>query len=188
MRNRWLTLALPALMLLAQSASSHELQENRAQIVLRDKIHLSVTIYLNYTEALHLALAPQRPYAAFLVVYSSMKLEDLQLDMLMAQARFQAATKMVVSPGGEASLTNWIWPEAKQVQALLQQQVMQAMVDPASHKHEPPLEVHAEATVRAEPSSVRIQFPEAYRRVLTVAFRPSQQWAEPKTLSPELKF
>ena len=169
-------------------AAAHELQENRATLVLRDKTHLSVTLFIAYTEALHLALAPRRPYAAFLVVYSSMKPEELQKELQKAQAKFQSATKVQLSIGGEVALSNWVWPDAKQVQTLLQQRVMRAMVDPNGHSHEAPMEVHADVIAKQEINSVRIQFPDEFLKVLVVAFRPNQLWVEPKSLSPEIKF
>ena len=186
MRATALCLLMIALPL--QRAGAHELQDNRATVVLRDKIHLSVTLFISYTEALHLVLAPQRPYAAFLVIYSSMKLEDLQKELQKAHTRFQASTRLHLSPGGEAALTNWVWPDAKQVQALLQQRVMQAMVDPKTHSHESPIEVKAEAIAKQEILSVRIKFPEEFNKVLVVAFRPNQLWVEPKSYSSEIKF
>ncbi len=186
--TRGFQLGAMALALLVPRASAHELQDNRATLVLRDKTHLTVTMFVAYTEALHLALAPQRPYAAFLVVYSSMKPEDLQRELQKAQSKFQSATKLHVSPGSETALTNWIWPDAKQVQTLLQQRVMQAMVDPSGHSHEPPVEVHAEANAKQEVTSLKIQFPEEFRKVLVVAFRPTQLWVEPRSLSAEIRF
>ena len=177
-----------ALALLTGSASAHELQDNRATLVLRDKTHVSVTLFIAYTEALHVALAPQRPYAAFLVVYSSMKPEELQKTLQRAHAKFQAATKLQLTPGGETAITNWVWPDAKQVQNLLQQRVMQAMVDPNSHSHEAPSEIHADANAKQEVIAAKIQFPEEFRKVLVVAFRPTQLWVEPRSFSAEIKF
>ena len=175
-------------MLLTPNAGGHELEDNRATLVLRDKTHLFVTLFIAYTEALHLALAPQRPYAAFLVVYSSMKPEDLQKELQKAQAKFQSATWLHITPGAETGFTNWVWPDAKLVQSLLQQRVMRAMVDPNSHSHETPTEVRAEAIAKQEVTSVKIQFPEEFHKVLVVAFRPTQLWVEPKSRSAEIKF
>src|SRR5579871_2475662 len=93
--------------LLAPRAAGHELQENRATLVLRERGHVSVTLYIAYTEALYQALAPQRPYAAFLLVYSAMKPEDLQKELLRAQARFQSGTRVYASTGKEIPLSNW---------------------------------------------------------------------------------
>lgn len=172
----------------ADLAVAHELQDNRATLVLRDETHISVTIYLGYGAALHMALAPQRPMAAFLVAYSALKPELLQEELLHAQANFQAATRLYHASGKEVALTNWIFPDARKVQAMLQQWIMQAMVDPAGHAHEEPLEIHADANSQEPFAAVRIQFPEEFQKVLVVADRPSQVWVEPKSWSPAIKF
>jgi hypothetical protein len=170
-------------LLLSAGAGAHELQDNRATLVLRDNTHLSITLYIAYGDALHLALAPQRPLQEFLVMYSAMKPELLQKELLRAQAQFQ-----YLSMGRELPVTNWVWPDAKQVQSLLQRRIMAAMVDPAGHAHEEPVEIHADANSQQEILTVRAQFPEAFARVLLVAFRPSQLWVEPKSLSSPVKF
>jgi hypothetical protein len=180
--------AVGLLLVAAPHAGAHELQDNRATLVLRDGTHLSLTLYIAYPEALHQVLAPQRPFMAFLLVYSSMKPEELQRALLRAQARFQSATRVYAAPGSEVALTNWIWPDAKQVQTILQQRVMQAMVDPAGHSHEAPVEVRADALARQEINAVQVQFPEEFQKVLVVAFRPSQLWVEGKALSPAIRF
>src|SRR5579883_2999321 len=158
---------LCALFMLASGVlAAHELQDNRATLVLRDETHISVTIYLAYGDVLHTALAPQRPMAEFLVVYSAMKPELLQKELLRAQARFQSATRLYLAAGREVGLTNWVFPDAKQVQAMLQQRIMQAMVDPAGHAHDEPLEIHADANSQEPIAAVRIQFPEEFQKVL----------------------
>jgi hypothetical protein len=169
-------------------ASAHELQENRATLVLRERNHVAVTLYISYTEALYQALAPQRPYAAFLLVYSAMKPEELQKQLLRAQARFESATRMYSASGKEIKLGNWAWPDVKQVQAILQQRVIQAMVDPNAHSHEAPLEIHADANASEVLASVKVRFPEEFQKVLVVSFRPNQQWVDGKALSPEIRF
>lgn len=177
-----------ALLLFLTAASAHELQENRVTLVLRDHSHLSVTLYLGYGDALRLALAPQRPAQEFLVVYSAMRPDLLQKELQRAQAKFQASTHLYLSMGREVPLTNWIWPDAKQVQAVLQQRIMQALVDPNGHAHEEPLEIRAEAHAGAEILTARIQFPEEFQKVLVVAYQPTQLWVEPKSLSAPIRF
>lgn len=177
-----------AFALCAGLATGHDLADNRAQLVLRDKTHLSVTLFIAYPDALQLALAPQRSPQEFLLVYSAMKPEDLQKDLLRAQAKFQAGIHIYSAPGQELTLTNWVWPEATQVRTLLQQRVMQAVVDPKNFGHDSPLEIRAEAISLREITSVQVQFPEEFQKVLVVAYRPSQQWAEPKAISPAIKF
>jgi hypothetical protein len=179
---------LLGLLLAAAGSPAHDLQDNRATLVLRDGNHLSVSLYLAYADALHAALAPQRPVDEFLVAYSAMKPELMRKELLRAQAKFQSATRLYLASGRELALTNWIWPDAGQVQAMLQRRIMQAMVDPAGHAHEEPLEVHADANSPEEITAVRVQFPEEFQKVLVVSYRPKQQWVEPKSWSPAIRF
>ena len=187
MPPRNLQIALCAL-LLTTHAAAHELQDNRATLVLRDKTHISVTLFISYAEALHQALMPQRPLQEFLLVYSSMKPEQLQKELLRAQAKFQSTTKVLANSGAEATLTNWVWPDTKQVQMYLQQRVMQAMVDPQGHAHLAPLEIHADASAQQEISSIKVQFPEEFQKVLVVAYQPTQIYVERKAVSAPIKF
>ena len=89
--------AFAALSFASACVLGHELDENRATLALRDKTHISITLYLAYTDALHLALAPQQPMDEFLVTRSAMKPEELQRELLRAQAKFQAATHVFLS-------------------------------------------------------------------------------------------
>lgn len=169
-------------------ARAHDLQENRATLVLRDGGHLSLTLYIAYADALRAVLAPQRPAEEFLMVYSAMKPELLQKELVRAQTKFQSSTRLYLASGRELALTNWAWPDARQVQAALQQRIMQAMVDPAGHAHDEPLEIHAEANSREEIMAVRVQFPEEFQKVLVVSYRPNQIEVDPKTWSPAIRF
>ncbi len=173
---------------LAPIAAAHDLADNRAQLVLRDKTHLTVTFYIAYPDALQLALSPKRSPQEFLVTYSAMRVEDLQKELLRAQAKFQAGTHIYIGPGQELVLTNWVRPQASQVRTLLQQRLMQALVDPKNYGHDTPLEMHAEGIAPREVTSVQVQFPEEFQKVLVVAFRPTQLWTEPKSISPSIKF
>ncbi len=167
---------------------AHDLEDNRATLVLRDRTHISVSLFLNYSEALHKALLPQREFGAFLLIYSAMKPEDLQTELVRAQRKFEASTQILAqSPAGaRLSLSGWTWPDAKQVQAMLQHQVMQAMVD--GHVHAPPTEIRADAVATYAVGSVTITFPEEFQKVLVVSYRPSQVWVEGKNPSPPITF
>ena len=176
---------IPALLL--WPAAAHELQENRATLVLRDKTHIAVTMCIAYGDALHLALMPQRPLASFLVIYSAMKPEDLRKQLLRAQEKFQSSTRLYLSPGPgrEIPITNWIWPDAKQVQALLQQRIMAAVADPNGHSHEQPIESTPTRSrpqrSTASPSSCRrnsktsLWFPTARTKSGSIAKRSRQK-------------
>jgi hypothetical protein len=175
-------------LLLLQCLPGHDLEENRATLVLRDRTHLSVTLYLNYSETLHKALLPNREYGAFLLIYSAMKPEDLQRELQKAQSKFEAGIEIVPqSPGGsKLKISGWKWPDVKQVQSMLQHQVMQAMVD--GHVHEAPTEILADAVAPSAISSVTVRFPDEFQKVLVVSYRPSQVWVEGKKSSPAITF
>jgi len=176
------------LLLLIPTAAAHEIQANRATLVLRDDTHLSLSLYIAYAEVLRSALAPKTPVEEFLVAYSAMKPEALGKELLRVQSRFQSATRLYLANGREIPLTNWAWPNAKQVQAMLQQRMMQAMVDPAGHAHDEPLEIRADTNSPEKIVAVRVQFPDEFQNVLVVWYRASQLWVEPKSWSPALKF
>ena len=178
------------MLMMVTSAAAHELQENRATLVLRDKTHISVTLYIAYSDALYLALMPQRPFAAFLLIYSAMKPEEMQKELLRAQAKFQSATRMYLSPGPgrEVAITNWVWPDVKRVQTMLQQRIMAATVDPNGHAHDTPIEIHGDANAPHEVTAVTVKFPEEFQKVLVVSYKPNQVWADSKALSAEIKF
>lgn len=183
------TLAMAFLLLLfVPSAAAHDIQDNRAKLVLYEDTHIAITLYVAYSDALHLALAPQRSMAEFLTVYSAMNPEQMQKELLKAQAKFQAETKLYLATGLQIPVTNWQWPDARRVQAMMQQRIMQAMVDPAGHAHDEPLEIYADANTNEAITAVRVQFPVEFQRVLVVSYRPSQVWVEQNLWSPPIRF
>ncbi len=173
--------------LFAATAAAHELEENRATLILRDRSHLSVTFYLSYPEVLWRTLAPERPFAAFLFTWSGMSASDLEKELRRAQARFESSTHMIVG-GREVALSRWTWPDIANVQTLLQRRIAQMIADPGAHTHEAPVEVHADLVAPQEIVAVRAQLPEEWQTVLVVWFRPGQQWVEGKAVSAEMRF
>lgn len=190
MRRRTQRLFFCAALLLgfATSANAHELMVNRATLVLRDDTHVTLTLYIAYADALHAALAPKQSTAEFLTMYSAMNPQALQKELNRAQVQFQAGTKLYLASGQPIALTNWFWPDPKQVQAMMQQRIMQAMVDPAGHAHDEPLEIHADANAAQKIVGLRMQFAPEFQQVLLVWYRPTQTWVEPNTWSPAIRF
>jgi hypothetical protein len=181
---------LAATLALAPASASrrHELPDNRATLVLRDGTHLSVTFYLNYVDVLHRALAPKQPLGEFLVMYSALKPAAFRQQMQEAQARLQSAIRVTPEGGKELPLAGWKWPEPFQVQALIQQAAMQAVVAPNDHVNEPQSEIQAELVAERAISAVTVRFPPAFLRVLVVSYRPTQRWVEPQLPSPRITF
>lgn len=173
-------------------ARGHELTENRATMVLRDDTHVSLTFYIDYPDVLNAVLAPKKSHREFLLMYSAMKPEDFQKQMLLAQSKLQAETRATLNGGKEAIVTGWVWPDSARVQTMIQQEVMESMVggvaNPPAHAHAAPTEIHATITHDAPIKIANIQFAEAFGKMLLVSYRPKQIWVAPKKASSPIRF
>lgn len=189
--KRLMALALSLLGLLP-AAMAHELPDNRATLVLRDRTHLSVTLYIDYVEVLHRALAPQQKFQEFLLQRAAMSPQAFQREVDQVQTKFQNTTRLLLPTGGQALLTRWNWPGASGVQYALRQRAMQTMVaghgHDHDHGHEGVVEVRAEAHLQHETDSLRVQFPEAFEKVMVVSYRPNQVWVDAKAASAVVRF
>jgi hypothetical protein len=177
----WLCFVLAAV-------SAHELPANRLTLVLRDETLLSLTYRVDYTAALHQALAPKRALQEFVVMYSAMKPADFQKEMVRAQTKFSSGTRLVLPTGESLPITRWYWPEPSRVQAQLQERAMQALVGAGDHEHETSLEIGADVTARRHITSVALRLPEAFGKVMVVSYQPRQAWVEPRAAASLIKF
>jgi hypothetical protein len=170
------------------SAGAHGLAENRATLVLRDQNHVSVTLFITFSEALHRVLAPERSLQEFVLTYAAMPPETFKAALRKAQSQFQAETRAETADGHQLLFERWTWPEPAAVQQALRERAMQALVAPDDHAHEAALEVRAECQAANAIHSVRATFPPAFARVLVVSYQPKQVWVEPQRASPEITF
>ncbi len=176
------------LCLLTGGVVAHELQANRLTLVLRERNHLSMTFFIDYTNALHRALAPQRTFQEFVLSYSAMPAPDFEKEVQRAQSRFQSATRLSLSSGQELRIDHWSWPDPVRVQASLQERAMQMMVAPEDHPHESPEEISAEVTARQSIEGLSVRLPEEFQQVLVVSYRPTQRWVQPGAHSAKIGF
>jgi hypothetical protein len=186
MINRLLMAVWSSLLLAA--ATAHEIPANRLTLVLRDETHLSLTYRVDYTAALHRALAPKRTLQEFVVMYSAMKPADFQKEMVRAQTKFSSATRLALPTGEPLAITRWHWPEPLQVQALLQKRAMQDLVHGPEHEHEVALEIGADATAPRHIASVTLRLPEEFGKTMVVSYQPRQVWVEPRAAASLIRF
>jgi hypothetical protein len=175
---------------LAASATAHELQDNRATLVLRDGVHLALTLFVDYPNVLHQVLAPQSTVQQFMLMHSAMKPQEFQAQLVAAQRRLQDGISITMSTGKTVALTQWVWPDAASVQKLLQQRAMQSLVAPKDHAHMVPMEIRAEAksSNASDLKSVTLQLPAVLQQVLVVSYQPKQVWVKPHTPPPAIHF
>ena len=181
-------LACVVWVILCGSAVAHELAGSRATLVLRDQRHLSGVLYFNVVDALHLTLAPQRRLPEFLLQYSAMKLPEFQKELARAQGTWQREVQLALPSRQPLALSNWVWPQAAQVHALVQQRMMQATVAPAEHGHEQPVEVKFEALAQNDITGVTSRSPAAFQKVWVVSYQPRQVFVPTDTTSPLITF
>ena len=171
---------LPLLLGLSPAfAGAHELPDNRATLVLRDKTHVAITLFLAYPDALHKALAPEMSLNQFVLTYAAMQPSVFKGALLKAQAHFQNQLKLATSDGKVAVLERWVWPAVGPAQEALRQKAVQFVVAPNEHAHEAQLEVRAEFKASQSVTSLRIAFPSAFGRILVVSYKPNEVWSEP---------
>ena len=181
--------AIAALLcLLGATSRAHELPANRLTLVLRDETHLSLSYFVDYTEALHQVLAPKRALQDFILVYSAMQQRDFEAALTKAHAELIVGTQLV-SPTGELLATrNWQWPEPARARALLQERTMQMLTGGDDHVHPGACEVRAEATSIRPIGSVSVRLPSELGKVLVVSYRPRQTWIEPRVRPVAIRF
>lgn len=168
-----------ALWLAAASCPAHELQGNRATLVLRDRHHLSLTLYIDWIGVLHRTLAPGMPHAEFVAVHAAMAPDEFANRLRRAQGELESATRLTRTDGEAIALQGWTWPAAAAMQATLQQRAMGLIVAPQEHEHVEPVEIHAEASTQEPLDALSLRLAAGFGPVLVVWYQPRQQWLEP---------
>jgi hypothetical protein len=169
---------------------AHEIESSRATLVLRDRQHLSMTVFVDFVGVLHQALAPKVSVRDFVLMHAAMKPEEFQSLLLRAQNKLEGNFVITLKSGKVARLTQWVWPDALAVQNQLQQRAMQAVVAPTEHSHVVPTEIRAEARSSSisDFSSITIKLPAEFRQVLVVSYQPTQTWVRPNEPSMPITF
>ena len=172
----------------ASLGAAHLIEDNRAKLVMREPSHLTLTLYIRYSEVLYQALAPGRTYTVFLMSCAAMKPDEFKRLVLHAQAHLESETRAVVNGVTTVPILGWQWPDPAQVQATIKQQVIEAMVGGGEPTHDAPIEIHADILSHKEIKDASLRFPPEFKSVLFVWYRPEQIRVAPKQFSKFVKF
>jgi hypothetical protein len=174
----------------APTVFAHEIEANRATVVLRDRQHLSLTFFLDLINVLHQTLAPKQMLRSFVLNYAAMSSDEFQKDLDKARKRLQGSTFVSLPNGKKVHLSQWVWPDRAAVQALFQQRAMQAVVAPGEHTHVVPVEIRVEVKTASPEnfSSLQLQFPAEFDQILVVYYAPRQIWVKPGNSSSAITF
>ncbi|MFO1493039.1 MAG: hypothetical protein U1F26_00075 [Lysobacterales bacterium] len=165
----WLLLGWPA------ALGAHELQANRATLVLRDRQHVQLSLYVDLIPALAQALAPEQPASEFLLAAAAMPPEAFADWYHDGVLRLQKDTVVKDADGQRLTVTHWQWPAAEDLRQSLQTWTMEALVAPTAHHHAIISEVRAEASAGRVMSGLSLRLPTAFGDVLVVWYQPQQQ-------------
>lgn len=160
----------------AWPAVAHEIEGNRATLVLRDGRHLALTLQIDLVSALQRTLAPAQTAAQFAAMHAALPPAQLEPMLQQARRRIEGGTSLTDDAGHVLALTHWRWPSAAQTQALLQRATMRVLVGGA-HDHDSMTELRAEALAPRGVAVVQLQLPEALQPALVVWSQPRQGWS-----------
>jgi hypothetical protein len=182
------TLLILSTQLVFTPAYSHELQENRAALVLRNDRLISVTLYLNFSKVLHKTLMPLGDPSELITRLAAMSDVEFAGQFNVVKQKIQSGIVFKSVQGKHLKLGNWQWPESVAAQKHLRESIMHAVVSPGQHIHEPPVEVRAQIQSDERLLSLRVEMPESLRPITLIATRPRQSRLNTSTSSLVVNF
>lgn len=153
---------------------AHELDENRASIVLRNETNISVTLYINIFDALHKTLAPQRDSFEFIGYLASLNETDFSKQWVLATHKLEQKIHVRLLSGEilKVSTTNWGAPQA--VHKLFKEITMRSIIEKNRHLHSEPYEVKFQINANKPTNTLKVEIPEVLRPMTIVSNRIKQ--------------
>ena len=162
------------MVLFVREAQSHELQENRASLVLRNERQISVTFYLNLTELLHKTLMPKQDRFEHTAKLAAMNEADFSKQYGDVKKLIESSVLFNATPGKKINVREWQWPEPKVAQKNIRELTMQSVVSSGQHLHENPIEVRLQIQSDESIDPLMLELPVSMKPMTLVASRPKQ--------------
>jgi len=162
------------MVLFVREAQSHELQENRASLVLRNERQISVTFYLNLTELLHKTLMPKQDRFEHTAKLAAMNEADFSKQYGDVKKLIESSVLFNAAPGKKINVREWQWPEPKVAQKAIRELTMQSVVSSGQHLHENPIEVRLQIQSDESIDPLMLELPVSMKPMTLVASRPKQ--------------
>jgi len=162
------------MVLFVREAQSHELQENRASLVLRNERQISVTFYLNLTELLHKTLMPKQDRFEHTAKLAAMNEADFSKQYGDVKKLIESSVLFNAAPGKKINVREWQWPEPKVAQKNIRELTMQSVVSSGQHFHENPIEVRLQIQSDKSIDPLMLELPVSMKPMTLVASRPKQ--------------
>ncbi|TXI90091.1 MAG: hypothetical protein E6Q34_09550 [Burkholderiaceae bacterium] len=171
---------------LPSRSAAHDLEANRASVVLRDNSHLSLSLRIDYVRFLQQSFAPKATQAQALLELASMSERDFEAVYQKAQRVLMEQTILTIGTAKTLQLNHWRHPKAQQIQQSIRELSAQLIVAPSEHIHSEFFEVLADTYNTEDISECSLKLPSSLGNVLVVHYRAQQQWNEQTAV--KLKF
>ena len=170
------------------SVHPHELQENRASLVLRNDRQVNVTFYLNMSEVLQKTLTPTQDRFEHTAKLSAMNEGEFLKQYGITKNLIESSVIFRSASGKQLKITDWQWPEPRVMQKGLRDLTMQSVVGSGHHFHENPFEIrlHIQSTEPLE--SLTLELPVTLKPITLVASRPKQKRFDNSTTKVTINF
>jgi hypothetical protein len=171
-----LVICLAALICLMSTSGirAHELEENRASLVLRNERQINVALYLNLAALSQRILAPKQAWLPFVSHLAAMSDEDFHTQWVKVQNSVEAGIDIQTTAGRSLRMHVWQWPEEKAVQKYFRELTMHSVVTPDAHLHETPFEIRFQTQSHMPVIAVNLKVSAALRPITLVATQPRQ--------------
>ena len=160
--------------ILTTNSLSHELQENRASLVLRNERQISITFYLNLSELMHKTIAPKQNRFELVAKLAATSDDDFLKNYDFTKKNTEGSVFFKHTSGKKIAVREWQWPDPKTAQKSMRELTMQTVVGSSSHVHENPIEVKLQIQSDMSIDSLMLELPSSMRPMTLVASRPKQ--------------
>ena len=160
-------LAVAGFTLQAQVSQAQAVAHNNAVELKREAPHkLSFAFALNLPQVLHLLLAPQLPYPAFLQSYADLPDPALERAMAQAVARLSAKAYVTLPSGAKANLKQWQLPDKQVLRESFKIDLLLLKMPAGAAAHQDPVRVLAQVQTPTPLSRMQLQLPPALHPIL----------------------
>ncbi len=121
---------------------------------------------LNLPQVLHVLLAPQLAYPAFLQTYADMPDPVFEKEVTKAGALLSAKAFFTLPNGAKAPVKQWQWPPQQAMRDLFKASLLLLSLPPGAASHLDPVPVLAKAQAKTGISRAQLQLPPALYPVI----------------------
>jgi len=146
---------------LAQAQAQAVAHFNAVELKRESATSVQFVFALNLPQVLHLLLAPQMAFSAFLQNYADLPEPALEREVAKASAALRAKAYFTLPSGAKAKLTEWQLPVPQELRDSFKTSLLLLSMPPSVAAHLDPVPVFAQVQVKTPLNRVQLQLPPA---------------------------